>query len=202
MSILPEARLALCAIALVLVGCATTREPRTMLPPEAQEAALRGLDGFSIKGSTSVRAGEDGFNASLDWEQHDEAALVKLSGPVGAGRLTISWQPGSVRLESSRGQQFEGAEAEQVLLDELGFVPPFDALRYWVLGLEAPGEAATQRELDESGRLGELTQQQWRISYDKWMSVSSPAGGVQVPKRLTVTRDDLRLKVLVRRWKL
>jgi outer membrane lipoprotein LolB len=202
MSILPEARLALCAVALVLVGCATTREPRTVLPPEAQEVALRELDGFSLRGRTSVKAGDDGFNASLDWKQDDDAAAVKLSGPVGAGRLTISWQPGSLRLESSRGQQFEGAEAEQVLLDELGFVPPFDALRYWVLGLEAPGEAPTQRKLAESGRLGELTQQQWRIRYDKWMSVSSPSGGVQVPKTLTVTRDDLRLRVLVKRWKL
>jgi outer membrane lipoprotein LolB len=202
MSILPEARVALCAVALVLVGCATTRAPRTLLPPEAQEAALRDLDRFSIRGRANIRAGEEGFNVpSLEWKQDDDAVSVKLSGSIG-GRLTISWRPGSLRLESSRGQRFEGAEAEQVLLDELGFVPPFDALRYWVLGLEAPGEAATQRKTGESGRLDELTQQQWRIQYQKWMSVSSPAGGVEVPKQLTVTRDDLRLKVLARRWKL
>lgn len=202
MSILPEARVALCAVALVLVGCATTRAPRTLLPPEAQEAALRDLDGFSMRGRANIRAGDEGFNVpSLEWKQDDDAASVKLSSSLGGG-ITISWQPGSLRLRSSRGQQFEGAEAEQVLRDELGFVPPFDALRYWVMGLEAPGEAATQRELGESGRLDELTQQQWRIQYDEWMSVSSPAGGVQVPKRLTVTRDDLRLKVLARRWKL
>lgn len=202
MSILPEARVALCCLLLALGGCATTRAPRNLLSPEAQEAALRQLDGFSIRGSTNVRAGDEGFNASLEWQQQDDAASMKLSGPIGSPRLTISWQSGSLRLESSRGQTFEGAEAEQVLRDELGFVPPFDALRYWMLGLEAPGEAPTARSVGASGRLDEITQQQWRIRYDKWMNVAAQAGGVQVPKVLTVTRDDLRLKVAVRRWKL
>jgi outer membrane lipoprotein LolB len=200
---LPERCTALCVALLVLAGCATTRAPRTLLPPAEQAAALRELDGFSIRGSANVKAGNEGFNVpSLDWSQQADATAVKLSGPIGSPQLSIFWQPGSLRLESSRGQKFEGAEAEQVLLDELGFVPPFAALRYWVLGLEAPGEAASQRSLDESGRLDELTQQQWHIRYNKWMSVAAPAGGVEVPKLLTVTRDDLRLKVNVRRWKL
>jgi outer membrane lipoprotein LolB len=201
MSILPEARVALCLAVLVLAGCASTRAPRTLLPPEAQEAALRELDGFAIRGSTSVKAGDEGFNASLEWKQDSDAALVKIYGPVG-GRLTISWQPGSLQLESSRGQKLEGAEAEQLLRDELGFVPPFASLRYWVLGLEAPGEPPSGRQIADSGRLEELTQQHWRIRYNKWMNVASQAGGVQVPRILTVTRDDLRLKVAVRRWKL
>jgi outer membrane lipoprotein LolB len=201
MSIPPEARVALCALVLALAGCASTRAPRTLLPPEAQEAALRELDGFSIRGRAQIKDGDEAFQATLDWKQEAEAIAVKLSGSIG-GRLTVAWQPGSLRIETSRGQQFAGAEAEQVLLDELGFVPPFDALRYWVLGLEAPGEAATERTPGEAGRLGELTQQQWRIRYRSWMNVAADAGGVQLPKLLTVSRDDLRLTVSVRRWKL
>jgi outer membrane lipoprotein LolB len=199
---LPDCSLALCAAALLLAGCATMRAPRTMLAPEAQEAALRELDTFFLKGRANIRAGDESTTASLDWRQDAEAATFRLWGPIGAGRLTIDWRPGRLRLSTSRGQVFEGADAERVLLDELGFVPPFDALRYWVLGLEAPGDAATERNVAESGRIGELAQQQWRIRYNRWVDVSAEAGGVQLPRLLTVTRDDLRLRVVVERWKL
>src|SRR5690606_15668410 len=139
------------------------------LAPEAQEAFLRELAEFSLRGQSRVVTAKDSFSSNLSWAQDDGQAVVRLS--VFGGSLTATWQPGLLKLVSSKGGRWEGAEAERALVDELGFLPPFESLRYWMLGIEAPGEPATGRTPSESGRIAELRQQQWRIVYKEWQSV-------------------------------
>jgi outer membrane lipoprotein LolB len=192
-------------LALVLAGCATLR-PRPLLAPAAQTALLQQLDKFSLRGRSGIRAVIDGEtkggNLTLSWKQQQEEAEVRLSGGIGTGSLTIRWRPGALRIEGGRDQVYENEEAEQILRDEIGFVPPFESLRYWILGLEAPGEAPSRREAAENGRLSELVQQQWRIRYGKWARVRAGASSVEMHRSITVTRDDLRLRVEISRWDL
>jgi len=105
-------------------------------------------------------------------------------------------------MTSGRGEEYSGDDAAAILSDQLGFVPPFDALRYWVLGLVAPGEAPTDQQTNGAGRLAELTQWGWHISYERWTVLATSLGEVQVPQKLTATRSDVRLKLVVNRWKL
>jgi outer membrane lipoprotein LolB len=192
------------ALIMLLAGCATTPPPRTLLSVDQQESLLQALPAFSMDGRAAARVGREGPPPfSVSWRQQGEETLMRFSGPFGAGGLGVTWRPGLLRLTGSRGEQFEDAEAEAVLMRELGFVPPFEALRYWMLGLPAPGEAPAQQTAPAGeGRRGELVQQGWRISYDRWMNVGASAGGVQLPRRLTATRDDLWLRVTVEEWKL
>jgi outer membrane lipoprotein LolB len=198
--VLPAA--VLLAAALLTAGCVSSPSRRPLLTPQAQEALLREAAGFSLRGRTAVKAGTESVTASLQWRQRSLESRVRLSGPLGAGTMIVTWNPGTLRIATSRGQQFEGAEAEDLLLRELGYVPPFAALRYWVLGLEAPGEAATERSVAESGRVGEIVQQQWRIRYTEWRRVRAGVSSVQLPRKLIATRDDLRLSVVVDKWTL
>src|SRR5690606_31426149 len=103
---------------------------------------------------------------------------------------------------SSGGDTYEGADAEALLRQQIGGVPPFEVLRFWILGLEAPGEAAAQRSQSAEGRLEHLTQRGWNIRYDRWMPVAAKGGGVELPTRVNLRRDDLALTVSVERWKL
>jgi outer membrane lipoprotein LolB len=191
---------------LMLAACATTpAPPRTMLPPEAQQELLRGLAEFSLNGRVVIRSGDQGGDPTpMVWQQVGEQTTVRLSGPMGMGSLTVSWRPGALRLTGGKGEDFVDAEAEQVLIDQLGFIPPFEALRFWVLGLPAPGELPTQHSVADSGRISELVQQGWQIRYDeRWMIVAADGGsGVELPRLLNVTRDDLRLRLVVDKWKL
>lgn len=191
-------------VLLMLTACATTPAPRTMLPPEAQLELLRGLPEFSLNGRVVIRSGTQGGEpASMAWQQVGEQTTVRLSGPLGMGSLTVSWRPGALRLTGGKGEDFVDAEAEQVLVEQLGFMPPFEALRFWVMGLPAPGELPTQHSVADSGRTSELVQQGWQIRYDeRWMSVAAGESGVELPRLLTVTRDDLRLRLVVEKWKL
>ena len=189
--------------ALLLAGCATARLSREPLAPAAQESVLRGLAGFRLDGRAAVRAGEEGSPpATLSWVQQAAESRLKLSGPIGAGGLTLVFSPDSLQVISSKGETYRDAEAQQILAAELGFVPPFDALRYWVLGLAAPGEAPADQQTDAAGRIAGMTQQGWRIQYERWKPLVTRAGAVQLPHKLTAAHADLRLQLVVDRWKL
>lgn len=199
---------ALLVCALVLGGCASLRGTGEPLPLEAQQQLLRELPGFSLRGRTKIIVtdpvtGEKSGppNPYLTWKQQGEKASFRLSGQFGVGQLTVTWQPGALRLEAG-DQVFVDADAEQVLVNEIGFVPPFEALRYWILGLDAPGEPPTQRRLGDDGRIAAMEQQQWQLRYRSWRNARARGGTVELPRRLDVTRDNLSLTVLVDRWSL
>jgi outer membrane lipoprotein LolB len=192
----PASAVLLVAMSL-LAGCANLRAPRTLLPAQAQERLLSSLPGFSVQGRALVRR----ELASLDWQQRGEAARVRLAGPFGAGGITVDFSPAHLVIRL-RGETWEDAAAEAVLLEELGFVPPFDAMRYWVLGLSAPGEPPSARSESAEGRLDSLVQRGWQIRYEQWQAVAVNGGGVLLPRRVSLTRGELRLRVVVDRWKL
>lgn len=196
-----RARAALAGL-LLLAGCATVPPaPREPLDAQAQQQMLLGLTTFALDGRAAVAARGDGFNASVAWRQAGPESIVKLSGPIG-GSLTLTYRPGFLRVANSRGQVLQAADAEAAIVAELGFMPPLDALRYWVLGLAAPGDAPTARTDGPDGRLAQLDQQQWQIRYERWMPVTTDAGEAQLPQRLTATREDVRLRVFVDKWRL
>jgi outer membrane lipoprotein LolB len=188
---------------LLLAGCATTRVSHEPLEPAAQEELLRGLPGFWFEGRAAARAGEQAHpTAGLKWIQQDAESRLQLSGLLGAGGLTLVYSPGSLLVRSGNGGSYENAEAEELIVSELGFVPPFEALRYWVLGLVAPGEPPASRQADAAGRVAEMTQLGWHISYERWAPQATRAGEVQLPQRLTATLADVQLRLVVYRWKL
>jgi outer membrane lipoprotein LolB len=199
----PVRRLAAaCCGTLLLAGCASTRLSHEPLAAPAQQALLQGLAGFRLDGRAFVQAGEEGFNASLTWRQHDTESQVRLSGPLGAGSTKLVYSPDDLHVTTSRGEVLENGRAEQVLREQLGFVPPFASLRYWVLGLAAPGESTAEQSTDEAGRITAMTQQGWQIRYNKWTEIATRDGAIRMPRLLTATREDLKLRVVVDRWKL
>jgi outer membrane lipoprotein LolB len=189
--------------ALLLAACATPRLSHKPLQAFEQEALLRGLSGFGLEGRAAARAGDEGWpSATLSWIQQAGESRLRFSGPLGTGGLTMVFAPGSLLVSNSDGASYRDGEAEEILSSQLGFVPPFEALRYWVLGLPAPGEGPTDRHGDARGRLAEITQRGWRIRYERWTGVATRAGEVQLPQLLVATHEDLRLSLVVNRWKL
>jgi outer membrane lipoprotein LolB len=192
--------LLLCGL-LWLAGCATTRVSREPLSSAAQETMLRGLGGFRLEGTASVQAGEEAVQPTVSWRQRGTESRFRFSGALGMG-LVLEYGPQTLHLTSSRGEDLRGPEAEQALSAQLGFVPPFEALRFWVLGLPAPGEPPLEQSVDDAGRINAMTQQQWHIRYERWTDVATRTGMARLPKRLVATRADLRLVLAVRRWDL
>lgn len=178
----------------LLAGCATTSGSRIALTVDQQRDFLQSLAAFSFNGRATI----DGQLFSMEWQQQREVATVRLTSRVGVGGVRMEYSPQHLRLETSRGV-LNDDEARQLLAGELGFVPPFESFRYWVLGLPAPGSPAVQ-DFDADGRLQQLEQQGWLITYRKLATVGTAGGTASLPSLLNATRDDLGLRLVIDRW--
>ena len=70
-----------------------------------------------------------------------------------------------------------------------------EALRFWILGLPAPG-MAFDPAFDNRGRLADLQQADWRIRYQRYKAVD----GVSLPGKIEALSGDVRLRIVVDHW--
>lgn len=191
---------ALFATALMLLGGCRTAPPRTIIGPGAeapwpeQLAALERLDRYGLNGRVAVAAKGEGFSASLRYAQQPRGANLSLDGPLGIGGLRLSFEDDDLEISTSRGEKLDGPAAREELERRLGFELPLGELRWWLLGIPAPGDA--QVEADPSGEIRGFLQKGWQVRID-----SRAAGlGFALPRRLTAEREGARFRLLVDRW--
>ena len=63
-------------------------------------------------------------------------------------------------------------------------------------GVQWPGAATEQEAFDEQGRLKQLSQAGWQVSYLDW----APAGVTGLPSKLDLQGERLRMRLLVEQW--
>jgi outer membrane lipoprotein LolB len=188
--------LALVAMLVGLAGCRTL-PPRPVAGPDAAaRTAIAALTAWQATGRVAVRAGNGGFSASFDWREAGGRGELGVRGPFGAGAVRISRSDERIRIESGGAPPldvaapFEALEPE--LVARLGFPLPLDPLRYWVLGVPAPG-------LPADGAGSDFRQDGWQVSVSDFVPVAGSPG--PLPARLTLTRDATRIRVVVDRWR-
>jgi outer membrane lipoprotein LolB len=195
-------RVTLCGLVLslaMLAGCRTA-PPKTVLGPgadapwPAQRAALEQLDRYGLNGRVAVAANGQGFSASLRYAQLARGSQFSLDGPLGIGGLRVELEGDDLEIATSRGQTLNGPEARAELERRLGFELPLGEMRWWLLGIPAPGESAVNAL--ETGEIRDFTQNGWRVSITSRVA----SLGFSLPQRLTAERDGARLKLLVERW--
>ena len=145
----------------------------------------------------AATSGNEGFSAGVRWRQDHDSATLDLSAPLGFGAAHIEQNAAGLTVTSSRGVTLEGAAASEELAKTLGFEPPLRSLRYWVLGASDP-DFASQETIDDQQRLAHLEQDGWQVDYAQYTQVA----GQWLPQQLTVTRQSLRLKLVVNAWRL
>jgi outer membrane lipoprotein LolB len=185
-------------VAVMLASCRTVpvHEPAAQTQTwEARRPQLQARDRFELKGRVAVATGSEGFNARLRWTQDGKQTRMSLDGPLGAGGVQVTSDGSAVSIVNSRGERLENDAARAELANRLGFDPPLDSLRYWILGVPEPGHPA-QESLDPQQRLATLQQDGWQIQYTDYMSVH----GEWLPSKLTLQRQGVRLRVVVDGW--
>ena len=189
--------LATAAVAMLAAACVgTPRHAAVPLPWPERRAMLQADDDFTLSGRVALSAPGTGFNASLRWRQQGGTSLVSLDGPLGVGGAEVELRGDQLDLRTSRGEHLAGEAARVALEQRVGFPLPLEALRYWVRGVPQPG-APVDETLDvDHQRLAQLVQEGWSIAYESWAEGSG--GGL--PRRLTATRGDTRVRLVIDRW--
>ncbi|HEY5019610.1 MAG TPA: lipoprotein insertase outer membrane protein LolB [Steroidobacteraceae bacterium] len=185
-------------VVLLCTGCATLPHPRvTPVTWEQRLPALQAIAGFDLEGRVAASDGKQGFSAGLRWQQRNDSATLDLTAPLGIGAAHIEQTPEGLSVTTSKGVTLTQAAASDELAGTLGFEPPLRSLRYWVLGASDPSFPA-QESIDDQQHLTHLEQDGWRVELADYAQV----GQQWLPRRVTVTRQSLRLRLVVDTWRL
>lgn len=172
-------------------GCATLDRPDGESVTTADE-----LTDWSFEGRLGIDDGRQSWQSSVHWVQQGESYRIDLIGPLGQGRMAIRGGPDGVGLHSG-DQWLYADDPDELLLQATGFSVPVSGLRHWLLGLTTPDPAA-QPVADAEGRLRQLRQTGWLITYPTYIVVD----GYSLPQRLQAVREEITVRLLINRWTL
>jgi len=173
---------------LLASGCATQKiiDHRNVATDVSQ------LHTWSVQGRMGITGVPQAGSGSFKWQQLDANTQIHMHGPLGAGAVSVILDR-SLHITTSNGAHFDGDDAITELAARLGTPIPFQQLKYWLRGIPAPGnfqwEQTTNKVLQQDG---------WRIEYSESMVVDS----LSLPRKITATHDDVRIRIVVAEWSL
>ena len=188
------------AALMLAAGCRTVPPgapvgPGADAPWPEQRAALEKLDRYALNGRVAVAAQGQGFSATLRYQQQPRGSNLALDGPLGIGGLRVQIDGEDIEIATSRGEKLDGQSARDELERRLGFQLPLTELRWWLLGIPAPGEASVNQDAG-SGEIHDFTQGGWRVS----INTRAAGLGFSLPQKMTAEREGARLKLFVQGW--
>lgn len=131
---------------------------------------------------------------SLQWEQHRDNYTLNIIAPLGQGALRLQGNALEVVLTTDEGESLYSDDPDQLLFQHLGWRVPISALRYWVLGLPAPG--THDKTLDEQGRLAQLQQDGWTVDFLDYHTQP----GVALPRKVFISNHQAKVKLIIADW--
>lgn len=184
-------------LAAALAGCATPGGPPGTGAGQAErEQRILAREHWALKGRIAVSDGHDGGSARVNWEAGPDQYELWIYAPLAQGTWRLTGDDGRAELTGPRGT-FRGAEAQTLLAEQLGWHLPVTGLLHWVRGLRAPGDV-TSASYDERGRLAELQQGGWTVTYTDWKDYP----GLSMPRRIEAEFPPYQVKLVVQDWAL
>jgi len=176
-------------MAVLLGACATL--PRGI--PTVEPAAIFA---FQLDGRFQLKIQKEGYPGRVRWQHSERVDELWFYSPLGASVARLRQDESGALLVTADGEEYRAADLRQLALDVLGWDLPLDGLPYWVRGLTWPAGPPAQKEVDRDGRLEQLSQGGWRVSYLDW----TPAGVAGLPSKLDLQGERLRMRLVVERW--
>lgn len=185
------------ATLVLLGGCATERG--VALPEfdnwRARLGILTAIDQWSFSGRIGVSNATDGFNGRLRWRQNADQFEASVSGPLGAGAISIAGDTQAVVIDEGDGNVLRMTEPEFELQLRYGWTIPVESLRFWALGIPDPGQPA-HMDFGEGGTVTRIAQAGWTVEIPQYRE----GGGQLMPRRITAVNGDSRVRLVIDNW--
>lgn len=157
-------------------------------PPAAPER-------WRLRGRAALEVGGEAATVSLFWRDADGDYRIDLRGALGAGSVRVESEDEGVALRTGDGSVYRADSARELVRAITGYDLPVEYLRWWVRGQPVPWLDGEVR-VGEGGLPQRLDQDGWTVRYEGFLD----AGDFRLPQRLGVTREDVDVRLLVRRW--
>jgi outer membrane lipoprotein LolB len=192
-------RLNIPLLLLLLSACSTMPSHSPVADPEMawqeRQYHLAALDDWTLAGRLAIQSDHEGWHVAINWEQQNQNYSILLTAPLGQGSLKLDGNADSVTLLTDEGETLSASDPGELLYRRFGWRIPVKALRYWVLGVPAPG-ARRDEQLDEYGRLVQLQQDGWEIHFLDY----EPRMGIELPGRVFVNNHQAKVKLVISDW--
>jgi outer membrane lipoprotein LolB len=181
-----------------LAGCAGLPRPGSQVGGVAwalHQQQVSDLRAWNLRGRISVQSEDQAWYGTIDWRQRGDTYDLKLVAPLGQGTLWVQGSPGGVILRLPSGEMRSAADPENLLSKTVGLRLPLAGLSYWVKGLPEPNQPV-RAQWDAHGRLSELRQSGWDISYRGYV----PAGAYDLPAKVFLDGGPVSVRLVVEHW--
>ena len=154
------------------------------------------FDNWRLIGKIGMQRDGKGFNAEIQWRQAYQDFNLRISAPLNGGTFMMAGGERGVSLTTPKGETYQARDAESLMQRHLGWTIPLAGARYWVRGIPDPALSFTQAVRDDEDRLTDFVQAGWRVSVLDY----SIEHGMALPKRLFLTRDEIKVRFAIRAW--
>jgi len=193
----------LAALAVIwLAGCVAPLPPPVDDPQRVWREHARELASvtrWELSGKVGLRSPEQKGQANVVWQRDGDTHRINLFGPFGAGQVVLDQDGAGARLRDAKRNEYQAANARDVLYQATGWVVPFEELTFWLAGLPAPGPTETL-ELDPWGRLKHLRQAGWDVEFLEY----GREGRLDLPRRVNANRastgQPVELRLVINEW--
>ena len=197
---------ALAILLLFALSACTTPPQVTSLPPATDDLSVwnahklyllaheQWTAHFSLIG---VNSGEK-FKTRVVWEQKNDQYEIKLKDFIGRTVAVVNGDSQSVTVKTSKGQRFEGTDANSLVQELFGLEIPVQGMRYWLRAVPRPQQEYELMALNDDGLAQNMMQAGWQLHYEQYDQYEDAS----LPTRTVLQFSDLTLTVKVSRWEL
>lgn len=158
-----------------------------------------------IKGRFSIRYKANGKEESLhggfDWKQTPDYTVITLLSPLGQSMAKIEATPQLTTFSAPGSAPRSGANAEELIETQLGWVLPVTGLKDWLQGCATDMQGQLFIATPESRQV--ITRDGWQLDYPSWIDGPS----MPLPKRINLIKGgkdfsdvDINLKLVIDEW--
>lgn len=163
----------------------------------ARERALAGITRFTLDGRIGVSDGRDGGSGGFTWKQDGAVLDFTVRAPITGRSFRLLSGPDGACLQGLKPQPLCAADAESLLVAQLGWHLPLADLHAWAMGLRAPGSAA-QLAFAADGLPATLDQDGWHVEYRDWDRAQVPV----LPRAIFARKPPYSVRLYVEHWEL
>lgn len=194
--------IALSAVLFLVSACPA---PQPVLRTEASvmdwQMHLKQMQAVAEWQAEMVIYGQDSnekFKLRLLWEQQGDRYQIKIKDFIGRTVAILEGVPEQVSLKTSKGQHYQGEDADQLIQELLNLPIRISGMRYWLLGVPAPENSHQLLKVNADGLAAEIEQQGWQLKYLAY----SQQSGQWLPSQAEFSIDDVRLHAKISQWQL
>nr|WP_290679063.1 lipoprotein insertase outer membrane protein LolB [Halothiobacillus sp. 15-55-196] len=165
---------------------------------KAHVEAVRQIADWQCIGRIAIRTETEGGTVNLNWRQMGDTVKIVLNAPLNQGTVELAGRPDMMLITDSTGHRQLTSNPEASIEQLTGWNIPIKALPDWIRGLPHDNSALIQ--LNQSSQLRTLKDDGWLVDYESYMPV--PGFDLEMPRKITVMRDDIRLRLVVESWQI